>query len=436
MSETVIERRLEQQRDALPGAFEPRRRALAAFLEKGYPTRRDEAWRYTDLKPIAEGDFDLPGAALDPAARDRLRTRLDEAAPAASPGAAPAPRIVLVDGVVDDASSRTELPSGITLTRLVGDARFDRTGRDAAGTHPLALLNRAFASDGIHVHVAANRTADVPLEIFLVASGRGRIAQHPRIVIDLEANAALDVVVHCVDVDPAEGWVNAVFDVVQAEGSRLRLHRLQQHGDGLDHTSLLSARLDKDASLVAGYADLGGRVVRNDLDVELAGAGASADLFGVFVASTGRHVDNEIHIDHAAPHTTSDTAFRGIADRGGRGVFRGKLLVRPGAQKIDARQSSDNLLLAEQAEIDTRPELEIYADDVKCSHGATVGELDDEQMFYLRSRGLDDESARALLTFAFANTLLRRLEPAALRERAAARVAGGLRGLAEWETLR
>ena len=432
MSGTVIERRLELQKDALPGAFEPRRRALATFLERGYPTRRDEAWRYTDLKPIAEAELDLPGAALDAPSRERLRARLEEAAPA-SPDA---PRIVLVDGLVDDALSRTALPSGITLTRLGEDTRFDRAGRNAAGSHPLALLNRAFARDGIRVHVAAGVTAAVPLEIFLVAGSGGRVAQHPRIVVDLEPNAALDIVVHALDADRAEGWLNAVFDVAQAEGSRLRVHRLQQHGDGLDHTSLLSARLDKDASLIAGYVDLGGRVTRNDIDVELAGAGASADVFGVFVASPGRHIDDEIHIDHAAPYTTSNTAFRGIADRRGRGVFRGKLLVRPGAQKIDARQSSDNLLLAEQAEIDTRPELEIYADDVKCSHGATVGELDDEQMFYLRSRGLDEDSARTLLTFAFANTLLRRLEPAPLRERAVALVAGGLGGLAEWEALR
>ena len=248
MSETVIERRLEQQKDALPGAFEPRRRALAAFLERGYPTRRDEAWRYTDLKPIAEGDFDAPGAALDAAPRELLRARLDEAAPAVSPDAEPAPRVVLVDGIVDEALSRTALPTGITLTRLGGDARFDRAGRSAASSHPLALLNRAFASDGIRVHVAAGVTSAVPLELFLVAGSRGRVAQHPRIVIDLEPNAALDVVVHCLDIEAAEGWLNAVFDIVQAEGSRLRLHRLQQHGHGLDHTSLLSARLDKNAS--------------------------------------------------------------------------------------------------------------------------------------------------------------------------------------------
>ena len=430
MSEMLIERQFERQKEALPGAFEPRRDALAAFLEKGYPTRRDEAWRYTDLKPIAEAELDSPAAA-DGRTRERVRARLEEIAA----GAEAASRVVIVDGLVDEALSPAS-PGEITVTSLVDDERLDRFGRGTAGSHPLALLNRAFARDGIRVRVAAGRAATAPLEIVLVASGNGRVAQHPRIAIDLEPNAALDVVVRCVDLDGAEGWLNAVFDIVQAEGSKLRLFRLQEHGERLDHTSLLSARLDKDASLVAGYVDLGGRVTRNDIDVELAGPGASADLFGVFVASPGRHIDDEIHIDHAAPHTRSETAFRGIADRDGRGVFRGKLLVRPGAQKIDARQSSDNLLLAEKAEIDTRPELEIYADDVKCSHGATVGELDDEQMFYLRSRGVDAHSARALLTFAFANVLLRRLEPAPLRERAVARVAGGLHGLVEWESFR
>src|SRR5690606_34223029 len=132
----------------------------------------------------------------------------------------------------------------------------------------------------------------------------------------------------------------------------------------------------RDATFAAAYVDVGAKVARNDVEVRLAAPGASTDIFGVFVAAPGRHVDDEIHVEHAARETRSNTAFRGIADRTGRGVFRGKILVRPDAQKIDARQKSDNLLLGEQAEIDTRPELEIYADDVKCSHGATVGELD------------------------------------------------------------
>lgn len=427
MSEALLERLLEQQRNALPGPFEPRRQALDAFLEKGFPTRRDEAWRYTDLKPIAEAEFETPSDPLPASLEDRVRERLAEVAPEPADGAARSPRLVLVDGLLDEAASSVDVPAGVTLTRLGADERLDASARQSAGRHPLALLNRAFARDGIRVHVGAGREAGVPIDIFVVA-GNERLARHMRIVLELEPNAKLDVVVHCLDADRAEGWLNLVFDIVQAEGSRLTIHRLQEHRDGLDHTSLLSARLEKDASLEAGYVDLGGRVARNDFDIELAGPGAAVDAFGVFVASPGRHIDDEIHVDHAAPHTRSTTSFRGIADRGGRGVFRGKILVRPDAQKIDARQSSDNLLLAEQAEIDTRPELEIYADDVKCSHGATVGELDAEHLFYLRSRGIDEENARGLLTFAFANTQLQRLEPARLRDRAVARVAGRLGG--------
>lgn len=431
MSETGLERLLARQKEALPGSFEPRQRALEAFLERGFPTRRDEAWRYTDLKPIAEADFDAPAAPSE-ALRARVREKLAEVGADAVPAS---PRIVLIDGVLDDALSNTVFPAGIEMSRLAADTRHTGTARAATATHPLALLNRAFGRDAVQVRVTAAAGRTPPLELFLVTGGAGRIAQHPRIELNLEANAELDVIVHCFDAERAEGWLNVVFDISQADGSRLTLHRLQEHHDGLDHTSLLSAKLGKDAFLETGYVDVGGRVTRNDVDVELAGRGASANIFGVFFAAPGRHIDDEIRIDHAAPDTRSDTAFRGIADRKGRGVFRGKILVRPGAQRIDAQQRNDNLLLDEQAEINTRPDLEIYADDVKCSHGATVGEINDDQIFYLRARGIDEESARSLLTFAFANTLLQRVAPDRLRERAVQRVAGRLGSVATWESL-
>ncbi|HEX6993534.1 MAG TPA: Fe-S cluster assembly protein SufD [Gammaproteobacteria bacterium] len=429
MSASVLHRRFERERVLTPGPFDERRRALDAFLTAGFPTRRDEAWRYTDLKPIAEGDFDVPPREVDAAVRERVRALLADVA-AADAGDAAA-RIVVVDGRLDEALSRLDGSAGLEIVRLAPEQTAD--GRRGAAPHPLALLNRAFASDGVTLRTARGADVAGPVELFLVASGEGRIAQHPRVAVELGEGSRLDVVVHCVDAGNAEGWLNVVFDVTQHEDSRLALHRLQEHGARLHHTSLLRADVGRNATFVAGYADLGARVARNDIDVRLAAPGARADVFGVFVAAPGRHVDDEVYIEHAARETASDTAFRGIADRTGRGVFRGKVLVQRDAQKVDARQKSDNLLLAEQAEIDTRPELEIYADDVKCSHGATVGEIDADQMFYLRSRGVDEQNARALLTFAFANRLLARLAPERLRERATRLVAGQLPAPPAWE---
>ena len=429
MSASVLHRRFERTQELAPGPFEARRRALESFLAAGFPSRRDEAWRYTDLKPIAEGDFDVPPRELGDAVRERVRSLLDE--PACVDANEAAARIVLVDGKLDEPLSALGASPGVEIARIPPEQPIGHRGDGAS--HPLAMLNRAFASDGIAIRASAAAPAG-PVELFLVASGEGRVAQHPRVSIELGRNSRLDVVVHCLDAD-ADGWLNLVVDVMQDEGSHLAMHRLQEHGARFHHTSLLSAELGRDAALVAAYVDVGARIARNDVDVRLGAPGAHADVYGVFVAAPGRHVDTEIHVDHAARETRSDTDFRGIADRTGRGVFRGKILVQPNAQKIDARQKSDNLLLAEQAEIYTRPELEIYADDVKCSHGATVGELDPEQMFYMRSRGLDEETARALLTFAFANRLLTRLVPERLRDRAARLVAGQLPAPPAWEEL-
>jgi len=430
VSTPALVRLFERDGALAPAGLDARREALDAFLAAGFPTRRDEAWRYTDLKPIAEADFDVAPAETSAEVRRKTAALLADAA--ALPADEASGRIVLIDGRLDEQLSRLDGAAGLEIART-GPERAPRAGRAAA--HPLALLNRAFARDVVSIRAASGARIDKPLELFVVAGGAGRIAQHPRIAISLGKHARLDVVVHCIDAAEAEGWVNLVVDVTQDDGSHLAMHRLQEHGAQLHHTSLLAADVGRDASLAAAYVDLGGRVARNDVDVRLAAPGAAAELFGVFVAAPGRHVDNEIHVEHAARETRSDTAFRGIADRTGRGVFRGKVLVQRDAQKIDARQKSDNLLLAEHAEIDTRPELEIYADDVKCSHGATVGEIDADHMFYLRSRGIDEQSARALLTFAFARTLLERLEPARLRDRAIRLVAGQLPAAPAWEDI-
>ena len=199
------------------------------------------------------------------------------------------------------------------------------------------------------------------------------------------------------------------------------------------HTELLTARLAEDANLKLGYLDLGGKLVRNDVHVDLARPGASCELFGLFMAAEGQHIDNHIRVDHTASRTVSRETFKGIIGDRGRGVFNGKVVVHKNTRQIDATQSSDNLLLSDRAEIDTKPELEIYADDVKCSHGATVGQLDEDQLFYLRSRGVDEETARGLLTFAFANDILRRLDMAELRERVTRRVLNRLPGRQQWD---
>ena len=426
-----LEASLAQRPGSAPAAA-LRREAMAAFAESGYPTRKDEDWRYTDLKPIVSADFDpLPGP-LRGESIARARRSLERSALAGE-----GMRVVFVDGQLVPELCSSESPTGLDLRDL--DEAWQHRARPAADrkllAHPLAALNTAFASGGSWLRVAENTRVAQPVQLVFIDSGQARSAPQPRIMLDLASGAGLTVLQHFLGDNPGPGWTNVVTEITQERDSELQLYRFQEHGSEHYHTSMLNAELARDARLKLGYIDLGGRLVRNDAHVDLAEPGARCEMFGVFLAVDGQHVDNHTRIDHSAPATTSDEAFRGIVGDRGRGVFNGKVVVHKDAQKVDASQSSDNLLLSDRGEIDTKPELEIYADDVKCSHGATVGELDEGQLFYLRARGIDEAAARGLLTFAFANHVLRRIDLAQVRERVTMRVAGHLPDHERWSAL-
>jgi Fe-S cluster assembly protein SufD len=430
MTTATLQQALTAERRILPGSAESqgaRAAALAEFAAEGLPSSRRENWRYTDLRSLEEIEIALAAGAPDATALDAAARLL-----AADDLAASAPRLVLVDGHVSTALSTLDARSGLEVSSV--DARWSRfdtafRSRIATAEHPLAALNTAFTQAGPWMRVAEGRRVDEPVYLIHVASGRPNLAPQPRLVVELGAGAQLTLVQQFLDVGDPVGWTNGVSQIELAEGSRLALYRVQQHGSRQSHTSLLAAEVARNAALSLALVDLGGRLVRNDVDVKLRGPGASVELFGVFLASDGQHVDDHTRIDHFAPETRSDEAFRGVIGRRGRGVFNGKVVVHRGAQRIDAKQSSDNLLLSAHAEIDTKPELEIYADDVKCSHGSTVGELDAEHLFYLRSRGLDETAARELLTAAFTQAVVERIPFEDLRERLSTRVRDRLRRL-------
>ncbi len=403
--------------------------ALAELDAAGWPTRRREQWRYTDLEPLAAADFDLAPGAID---RDTVAAAKALLADA-SLGAAPQ-QLVLLDGerVADLGAPAV---AGVEVTSL--EARWGEFVASfakpiGATQYPLAALNTAFARSGLWIRVAAGTVVRDPIHLVLIGSARERIAAQPRIVIEAEPGSQATFVQHFVDCDAeSRGWHNSVTQLKQAAGSRLGFYRLQRHARGVAHTSLLSAELGESAELSAGYFDLGGRLVRNDIAIVLSGARARTDLFGLLLAGAGQHIDDHTVIRHAAGETVSSENVRAIIGERGRGVFNGKVVVEPGCQRIDARQRNDNLLLGEHAEIDTKPELEIHANDVKCSHGSTVGELDAEQLFYLRARGLAPADARRLLTTAFATTIVEQIADVAIRSGALAHVAARLGPLTE-----
>jgi Fe-S cluster assembly protein SufD len=239
---------------------------------------------------------------------------------------------------------------------------------------------------------------------------------HPRVVVIAEAGSEITVVQDHVSVGAAAGFTNAVTEVHVGAGARVRFVLLQREDDAHLHVSNLQVRQDRDSLFSAHTLSLGGRLVRNDAGVLLADRGAECRLDGLFVGGGDAVIDNHTEVDHAHPRCDSHELYKGVLGGSARGVFRGRVIVRPDAQKTNATQSNRNLLLGAKAEIDTKPQLEIYADDVKCSHGSTIGRLDETALFYLRSRGIGEERARDLLTRAFALEVLERLPTPALRE--------------------
>jgi Fe-S cluster assembly protein SufD len=397
--------------------------ALAALGAAGWPTRRGEQWRYTDLEPLAAGNFDLAPQPLDRATVEAAARRLGEAA-----FGNPARQLVLLDGE-RVASLGAAAIAGIEVASL--ETHWDASLASFAD-YPLAALNMAFARHGLWIKVPAGTVVREPVHLVLIGSARGPIAAQPRIVIEAEPGAEATFVQHFIDCAPeSPAWSNSVTQLEQSAGSRLQLVRLQCHARGVAHTSLLSANVGEGAELTVGYFDLGGRLVRNDISIALRSLGARTNLFGLLLAGANQHVDDHTLIRHAAGATISAENVRAIIGERGRGVFNGKVVVERGCQRIDAQQRNDNLLLGEHAEIDTKPELEIYANDVKCSHGATVGELDDEQLFYLRARGLSAGDARRVLTAAFATTVVEQIADPELRSHVLENVMARLASLTE-----
>jgi len=413
---------------ALPGP-EPTRatrlRALAELGSVGWPTRQREQWRYTNLEPLAAEGHNLAPPPADSQAIAAAKRLLGDV----SLGDA-SRQLVLLDGERIDGLGAAVL-SGIDIENP--EARWTELAKPLSSQqYPLAALNTAFSRRGLWIRVPAGTSIEAPIHLVVIGSARARIAAQPRIVIDVEPRARATFVQHFVDCSAdSEGWTNAVTQIRQARESRLGFYRLQRHARGAAHTSLLTADLEAGAELKAGYLDFGARLVRNDVAITLAGRDARTELFGLLLAGAGQHIDDHTVIRHAAGATVSNENFRGIIGARGRGVFNGKVIVERDCQRIDARQTNDNLLLGEHAEIDTKPELEIYANDVKCSHGATVGELDTEQLFYLRARGLDAAAARRVLTTAFAATVLEQIADSNLRDQALERVQAHLETLTE-----
>ena len=392
---------------------EHRQQALEAFEAAGFPTTRQEAWRFTSIAPVATTAFALASPEADDAEAFVQAHELRDSAATA----------VVLNGCFDETlSSYGALALGVVVEALAASmdqddssARDQAISLDTAG-HPFAMLNAAFLDDGVHVSVPEGAVLTAPIHVLVITlPGAAPVMAHPRIVIEAGAQSQATVILSFVGGGDVPYLANVVTQVLVNDGAVLELIVDQRETEQAFHIHRLHATCAASAILHARSVSLGGRLVRNDLEALLAGQEAHATLDGVYVADGTQLIDNHTSIDHAVAHCTSHELYKGILAGQARAVFNGRILVREDAQKTDAKQTNRALLLSDDAQVNSNPQLEIFADDVKCTHGAAVGQLDEEAMFYLQARGLTPTEARDLLLHAFAGEVLGEISVTELR---------------------
>ena len=417
MTNPAVERYLADFRAVegrLPGAKLPwlkraRSEALARFAAAGFPASHDEEWKYTSVAAIEKQAF-RPALAEAAAAADARPWQLGGAAH----------RLVFVNWRYAPALSQLlPLPAGAVVMSL-GEV-LERSPQLAepwlaGGDGSFADLNTAFLSDGAFIQLGDGVAVEAPIHLLYLSTGTG-LAVHPRNVIVAGINAQAFVVEQYVGLNEGAGFTNAVTCIVAGRDARIEHCKLQQENAASFHVAAIQALQSAGSGFTSHSLSLGAALARNDIATRFDGGHCETTFNGLYVAGGRQHVDHHTRIDHAQPHGTSREFYRGILDGHARGVFSGRVVVHKDAQRTDASQANHNLLLSREAEVDTRPQLEIYADDVKCSHGATVGQLDENMLFYLRSRGVEDDLARNLLTYAFAREVIERIRLDSLRTR-------------------
>ncbi len=397
-------------RDLREGAF-------SRFCAVGFPTTRDEDWRFTSLAPLTRTTFRLARGSADQfTVSDLVQWRMEGAAA----------RLVFVDGRFEpNLSTWGALPRGITVNGLAREianrpdtvakhlGRYLDTERD-----PFCALNTAFAEDGAYVHVAKGAAVEQPIHLlFISTSGESPAMTHPRNLVVVEDEGQATIIEDYVswgDENPA--FSNAVTEVIAGGNANVQHIMLEREHLKSYNFSTLRIEQARSANVASHSLLLGGALVRNNVHPVLHGEGGECLINGLFIGSGRQHLDNYMLVEHASPHCASRQFYNGILDEHAHGVFHGRIIVHKDAQKTDAKQTNRNLLLADDAQIDTKPQLEIYADDVKCTHGATIGQIEETALFYLRSRGIDEREARRLLLEAFAGECIERMKPGAARD--------------------
>ncbi len=396
---------------------ERRRAAIESFARQGFPTPKDEEWRFTNVAPIKNTTFTIPSRG-----EGRLSAESIEAA--LIPGVEAAATVVFVDGYYSPSLSRVmDLPEGVVLASLAEALRLrpellePHLARYADGDiDPFTALNTAYMQDGVLLYIPRRVRIEKPVYV-LFASTHSEVPTftNPRNLVVLEESAEGTLIEDYVSLGEGTHFSNVVTEIVAGENSVFSHYMLERENKRSYNISTLRMEQRRSSNLSSHSALFGGALVRNNVHPVLSGEGAYCLINGLFMGKDSQHLDNFMRVEHAAPHCDSRQFYYGILDDAARGVFSGKIVVHKDAQKTDAKQTNKNLLLSYDASIDTKPQLEIYADDVRCTHGATIGQMNKDAHFYLRTRGIPGDEARTMLLVAFAAEGLERMTIEPLR---------------------
>jgi len=409
----------KRQRASLPGSGIPwmqrlRDQAAASFAEQGFPTPRHEEWKYSDTKTLQKQRFELLTGGASAAARKHTDAHRFEGLKSH--------RLVFVDGRFSaDLSYLDELPAravAIPLSQALPshvDTVQSHLGHYAdMDTNPFVAVNTMLMSDGLFVHLPPGMMVEAPIHVLYLSTADGGTSQLRNLVV-AERGAEATIIEHYAGPAGNAYWTNTVTEIGLNENAGIEHYKLEEESDMAFHIATMDVHQRRDSRFTSHNAALGGRFVRNDINTRLNGENAQCALNGLYVIKGRQHVDNHTRIEHVTPRTVSRELYKGVLDGWSRGVFNGKVIVHKYAQLSDSEQANHNLLLSPNAEADPKPQLEIFADDVKCAHGVTVGQLDADALYYLRSRGITKPEARSLLTFAFANDVITRMRLEPLR---------------------
>jgi Fe-S cluster assembly protein SufD len=393
-----------------------RKAGIARFGELGFPTLQHEDWRFTNIAPIVKLPFKPVFRPSPVALGSEDLTRLTFAGLKAA-------RLVFVNGHYSPRlSTSVERHDGVALGSLAAAVTthaglLQEHVAGYAADNAFVALNQAFFRDGAFIHVPAGMAVEEPIHLLFVSTAsEAGVTAHPRNLIIAGKGSRVTVLESYTATADAAYFTNAATEFVVGDGAAVEHCKFQDESTAAFHIATLDTRLGRSVNFISHSIATGARLSRNNIRTELAGEGAECTLNGLYLTHNDQHADHHMIVDHVKPHCNSHEYFNGILDGRSKGVFHGRILVRQEAQKTDAKQTNKNILLSDEATVDTKPQLEIYADDVKCTHGATVGQLNEESIFYLRSRGIGANTARRMLIHAFASEIIQRIRHEPARE--------------------